>query len=76
MNRPENYPLQTHIQTLVVRLNLLTIKDEEELKRAMLISNCTLNAAKIVVSMIPILAIYPFVQRYFITGIVLGSVKE
>ncbi len=50
--------------------------DPEEIKRMMEISNRTLNAAKIVVSMIPIQLVYPFLQRYFIHGIVLGAVKE
>lgn len=77
MNKKENWPLQTYVQQLVVSLqSIMNVTDPEEQKRMLETSNKTFNAAKVFVSMIPILAIYPFLQRYFIGGIVLGSVKE
>ena len=74
MNSPEMYPLQTYIQQLNVEIQNIT--SVEQLKQLQFLSNKTLNAAKIIVSMIPLLCIYPFMQKYFITGLVMGSVKE
>lgn len=74
MNSPEMYPLQTYIQQLNVEVQKIT--SIEQLKQLELLSNKTLNAAKIVVSMVPLMCIYPFMQKYFITGLVMGSVKE
>lgn len=74
MNSPEMYPLQTYIQQLNIEIQNIT--NIEQLKQLEVLSNKTLNAAKIIVSMIPLLCIYPFMQKYFITGLVMGSVKE
>ncbi|MCY4375261.1 MAG: carbohydrate ABC transporter permease [Spirochaetaceae bacterium] len=75
MNSPRDYPLQTYIQTLVLGQHDFTRLTVEEIKRMSQTSSKTLNNAKIIVSMIPMMMVYPFLQRYFVKGLVLGSVK-
>lgn len=75
MNSPRDYPLQTYIQTLVLGQHDFTRLTVEEIKRISQTSSKTLNNAKIIVSMIPMVMVYPFLQRYFVKGLVLGSVK-
>ena len=74
MSKAEMYPLQTYIQQLTVDLTQIT--DANQLKQLASMNNRTFNAAKIVVSTIPLLVIYPFLQKYFGTGMVIGAVKE
>jgi putative aldouronate transport system permease protein len=74
MNNPSRYPLQSYLQTIIINPDpkMLTERDLEILK---VINNRTTRAAQIFIAMLPILVAYPFLQRYFTTGITLGSVK-
>lgn len=78
MTKVSNYPLQTYIQSLSVKLEdmLKAGGSISSIVNAMDVSAQNLNAAKIIVSVIPLLLIYPLLQKYLITGIVVGSVKE
>jgi putative aldouronate transport system permease protein len=73
MNSPDNYPLQSYLQTLVIGQDLSQFSMDPQLLR--LVSNDTFKAAQIFIGALPILVLYPFLQRYFVKGIVLGSVK-
>ncbi|NOU69202.1 ABC transporter permease subunit [Paenibacillus sp. LMG 31461] len=75
MNTPSHYPLQSYLYTVVVGLDTL-IKSNTDLEVLALISDRTARAAQIFLGALPILIIYPFLQRYFTKGIILGSVKE
>lgn len=77
INDPKKIPLQTYIQSLVAdistKINSMTA---EEIKAFSEISSLNFNAAKIVVAMVPVMVIYPILQKYFVTGLVMGAVKE
>ena len=80
MNRIENYPLQTYLQTVVVNPEEF-IRNNTDLsgnlsKYLSMVSARTTGAAQMFLAMIPILCIYPYLQKYFTTGLVMGSVKE
>ena len=72
MREVEKLPLATLLQTIVVQTDFSNM-DPETIKN---LSQRTVKSAQIFISLIPILAIYPFLQKYFVHGIVLGAVKE
>jgi putative aldouronate transport system permease protein len=78
ITKVKNYPLMTYIQSLSVNIEelLKSGASSSTIESVVEVSNQNLNAAKIVVAVIPLLIIYPILQRYLITGIVMGSVKE
>ncbi|MDM8098811.1 carbohydrate ABC transporter permease [Oceanobacillus oncorhynchi] len=78
MSQVSNYPIMTYIQSLTIDISELVRSgtNSDALQNIAEVQNRNLNAAKIVVSTIPLLLIYPFLQKYFVTGIVVGSVKE
>ncbi|MFC3800663.1 carbohydrate ABC transporter permease [Cohnella sp. GCM10012308] len=75
MNSPMHYPLQSYLYTIIVGLDTL-VKSNTDVETLKLISDRTARAAQIFLGALPILCVYPFLQRYFTKGIVLGSVKE
>lgn len=80
MTKIENYPLMTYIQSLSINI-AETLRNSagmssDQLQSLLAVSNRNLNAAKIVIAIIPLLVIYPFLQKYFVQGIVVGAVKE
>lgn len=76
INDSKNYPLQTYIRSLTMKIDFSALMDPRLLAEQLKVNSITFSAAKIVVSMVPILLVYPFLQRYFVSGLVLGSIKE
>ncbi|MGN7763126.1 carbohydrate ABC transporter permease [Paenibacillus sp. 22594] len=65
-------PLATFMQTIIVQADMSQIDPNVVANQ----SQRTLRASQIFISALPILMVYPFLQRYFVTGIVVGAVKE
>ena len=76
MNSPRNVPLQTYIQSLTINTTQTAGSSLTAEELAALSSLKTFNAAKIIVAALPIVVFYPFMQKFFVSGLTLGSVKE
>lgn len=76
ISKIRNYPLQTYIQSVTAAFDISRVTDPKKIQEYLTISEKTLNAAKIVVSTLPLMILYPFVIKYFKDGIVVGAVKE
>jgi len=72
----ELYPLQLILRQILVasQINLSDMVDVESMVAKQGLADI-LKYALIVVSTVPILCMYPFIQRYFIKGVMIGSVK-
>ncbi|MEC0129093.1 carbohydrate ABC transporter permease [Paenibacillus pabuli] len=70
--KPENVPLSTFLKAAISMPNI-DIKNAEEAAKFNALS---LNSAQIFIGALPILLIYPFLQKFFAKGIVIGAVKE
>jgi putative aldouronate transport system permease protein len=71
-NNTAHYPLQTYLQALIANTDLTN--SSEAIENA-LTNVKTLQAAQLFLTMLPILMIYPFLQKYFTKGLTIGAVK-
>lgn len=77
LNSPEKYPLQTYLSTLIMSINAqMSSMSIEQLKVMDSLSEKTLRNAQIFMGALPIMLVYPFLQKYFVKGMTVGSVKE
>ena len=74
MSDTKNYPLASFLQVIVVQGNQQDLALDPASAAAM--SERTIKAAQVFIGALPILLEYPFLQKYFVTGLVMGAVKE
>ena len=68
------YPLQLFLREILIA-NQTSGNDGVTSEDGMFYLEEVIKYCTIIVSTVPILCIYPFVQKYFVTGVMLGSVK-
>jgi len=68
------WPLATLMQSIIVQIDITKMGlNTSQMDN---ISDRTVKAAQILIGALPILLLYPFLQKFFVKGMVLGAVKE
>lgn len=73
ISSPSKYPLQLVLREILIEGSMQT-KQAQQVNDAA-VSEETIKYAVMVVSTVPILCVYPFIQRYFTKGVMIGAVK-
>lgn len=74
VNKEQYYPLQLLLYNILNNINSVEIATQEGFSSPGLSES--LKAAIVMFSTVPILCIYPWLQKYFIHGVTMGAVKE
>lgn len=73
LNRSDVKPLSVYLKDIVTASDMQSLEGTENFQS---VASESFRAAAIFVSTLPILCVYPFLQKYFIVGMKMGSVKE
>lgn len=79
INESAKWPLQVYLQQIVLAANASRFIDSQALTQLQLGSTPpeeTVKMAAVIAVMAPIVVIYPFLQKHFAQGVLIGSVKE
>lgn len=74
INSPELYPLQLKLFQMVQNNMVSELTQMEGANRTALTPE-SLKAATVIFATVPILLVYPWLQKYFVSGVMLGAVK-
>lgn len=74
MKNEDYYPLQLYLYNIMNNTNKMEVATQEGFSSPGLAAS--MKAAVVMFSTVPILCIYPWLQRFFISGVTLGAVKE
>jgi len=66
------YPLSLYLRSMIAETDAQLVNLNPELAN---LNPVSVRSAAVVASTVPILAVYPFLQRYFVQGVMLGAVK-
>ncbi len=75
LNDSDTYPLQLFLRNILLASQSVSIDADPEIYEMMVKQAETMKYSMIIISSLPVLALYPFIQKYFVKGVMIGSVK-
>ncbi|MGG1520087.1 carbohydrate ABC transporter permease [Paenibacillus oryzisoli] len=77
LGKADLQPLQIFLRRVLIMASpeIMQKMGGETAAKALAVSTLQVRYVSIVVSILPIIAVYPFIQKYFVRGITLGAVK-
>ena len=75
INDPSKYILQVRLKNIIISSTALTELMQEGQNNDTILQTQQVRSAALVFSLIPVMIVYPFLQKYFVKGVMIGSVK-
>ena len=75
LDKSELFPITLFIRNLIAGASTSASEGAAAAGTTTALVSSNIQAVTMILTVIPILCVYPFVQRYFVSGIMLGSVK-
>ena len=75
IRKTEMYPMQYYLYSILSNIQFAARQSQTRTNYNIAIPSETMKMAIIIVTILPILFLYPFIQRYIVKGVVVGVVK-
>jgi len=75
IRKSEMFPMQYYLYNILSNIQFAARQSQNRLSYNIAIPSETIKMAIIIVTIVPILFLYPFIQRYIVKGVVVGAVK-
>jgi putative aldouronate transport system permease protein len=74
LDRSDLFPVTVYLRNMIAGATSATSVGAVETNAVAISAN--IKAVTMVLTVLPIVAVYPFIQRYFVSGVMLGAVKQ